>query len=586
MKLNKYTVMMVAAGFLSATSCTDFDDYNETYVDANPSADKTLWENITSNPELTSFVDLVKKAGFDKELQGNRYYTVWAPVNDALVNSPYFDADSAVVLERFVKNHVADYNNGAVGAIDGRIHTLNRKSIEFKGSESSYFYSDVPVKKANVPGINGLLHTLDGVAQYYPNVYDYISLGGNGIDSVTAYFKHYEDSILDRENSIIGPIIDGKQTYIDSVMIKQNSLTELFDANLSNEDSSYTVILPNNDAWIEAYNRIKPYYKYITTLKMQDLDNASGSTIPTIGPDVTDATLLQQHSDSLVKMSMMSNFIYSNNSEYNKWLENGTPSATDTLYTTSRRKLSNPADLLARTVETEPMSNGNVIIVDSIAALPWETYVPQINVDPRRDMGRVLTGTAHNASLAVGDWMEETGFGKFDTEQVQFIWVEPSSGMAKPELDIYLPNVLSTTYDFYCVFLPASVVNSSEVGKPNYVQFTLNYCNDKGNLTDYKFESMEEDRPEDAKTNKNAFANDISKADTIYMGRFKFPVAYRGLSRSDNAREQVRPNIKITSPFSQFNQNLMKKYTRDICIAAIILKPVELTEFENKETEE
>lgn len=573
MKLNKYIGLMIAAGFLTATSCSDFDDYNETFVDANASADKTLWENITSNPELSDFVTLVKKAGFDKELNGNRYYTVWAPLNSVLVNSEYFDADSAVVLERFVKNHISDYNYGAVGNIDERIHTLNRKSIEFKGGGSAYSYSDVPLKTLNLPGINGVLHTLDGVAKYYPNVYDFVFQSGRAIDSLKAYFQHYEDSLLDVSNSILGPIVDGKQTYTDSVMLKYNGLTGRLKASLSNEDSSYTFIMPVDTAWKMAYNRIKPYYKYANTTKAQDLGNASGSSIPDLEFKST-AAEMEHLSDSLVKFAMVSNLIYSNTNGYNKWLEDGNASDTDTLYTTLRNKLSNPKDILARTVETVKLSNGMVRIVDSIAAYPWETYAPEIKVNPYRSRGRVLTGTAHSATLKNVN-LEETGFGKFDTDEIPFIWVEPNSGMAKPELDIYLPNVLSTTYNFYCVFFPASVANAAEVGKPNNVNIVLNYCKADGKLADWKFSADGKGNP----SKPVAFENDITKADTVFLGQFTFPVAYNGLD------DDYCPNIKITSPFSQFNQAMMKKYTRDICIAAIILKPVELDEFEkaNKE---
>ncbi len=45
MKLHKYIGLMIgAAAMLTATSCSDWDDYNEVKSDAvNPSADLTLW---------------------------------------------------------------------------------------------------------------------------------------------------------------------------------------------------------------------------------------------------------------------------------------------------------------------------------------------------------------------------------------------------------------------------------------------------------------------------------------------------------------------------------------------------------------
>ena len=62
---------MMAAGMLTATSCSDFDDYNEVQVNPEAAANLSLWENIEQNPQLSDFEELIKKAGFDDELQGS-----------------------------------------------------------------------------------------------------------------------------------------------------------------------------------------------------------------------------------------------------------------------------------------------------------------------------------------------------------------------------------------------------------------------------------------------------------------------------------------------------------------------------------
>lgn len=101
---------MVAAAMLSATSCTDFSDYNEAYNDSNASADKTLWENINGDSNLSQFASLLTKAGYDKVLNSANSYTVWAPVNGTFDMSQYENLDSAQLVQQFVKNHIANYN--------------------------------------------------------------------------------------------------------------------------------------------------------------------------------------------------------------------------------------------------------------------------------------------------------------------------------------------------------------------------------------------------------------------------------------------------------------------------------------------
>ena len=41
---------MMAAGMLTATSCSDFDDYNEAQMNPEATGNLSLWENIKQNP--------------------------------------------------------------------------------------------------------------------------------------------------------------------------------------------------------------------------------------------------------------------------------------------------------------------------------------------------------------------------------------------------------------------------------------------------------------------------------------------------------------------------------------------------------
>jgi hypothetical protein len=110
------------------------------------------------------------------------------------------------------------------------------------------------------------------------------------------------------------------------------------------------------------------------------------------------------------------------------------------------------------------------------------------------------------------------------------------------------------------VIVPAniSLADSAAETKPNQINVKLNYCNEKGALADIDL---------------GTYTNDTTKVDTLFIGQHTFPVCYAGLNN-------YYPNIKITSPFSVFNKTLMATYTRDLRIAAIILKPVEMEEYE------
>ena len=109
---------------LAFTACTDTW---ETHYQPKPelNATETLWELIEADPELTKFAEFAKATGYDEVLSQNRFYTVWAPVNDAefFVGKENLDwaevSDSMLEVFKyeFIENHIADYNHTATGTM-------------------------------------------------------------------------------------------------------------------------------------------------------------------------------------------------------------------------------------------------------------------------------------------------------------------------------------------------------------------------------------------------------------------------------------------------------------------------------------
>lgn len=549
---------MAAAALLAATSCSDFSDYNDTPVSDVQQAERTLWENISQNDQLSDFATLVKKAGFDDELSQPHYYTVWAPLNGTYDASSLMSADSATVLYQFVKSHIAEYNHSVSGLVDERIHALNRKSFAFEG-DGQYTYAGQTLRQLNLPNSNGIMHLLDGAARFYPNLYEYL-FSCEGIDSVATFFKRYETSVLDTKNSVLGPTINGKQTYIDSVMITSNSLLNRIKAKLDKEDSTYTMLVPTNEAWQAHYDKISKCYNYINTTVAQNIDEAtSTSSAPTASVTV-DAAYTK---DSLTRLHLVSDLVYNNNNYYNNWLIDDTVEPYDTLYSTTYGYMTNPQEIMSRVIDRETMSNGTFCLVDSLAFRPWESWCYSLGQSPLNSR----TWTGSNTIV----YIDNTLFDAIKyvpknpaQKQLGYLWVTPLSNYGKPQLDVKLRNVLSTTYNIYIVLAPGQDVGEDADGnkflKPNMLDFTLSYCDAKGKLATQKLNQK--------------VVNDPTRVDTLAVGTFTFPVAYAGLG------DNVYPNLKITTDFGVFDKAKMAAYTRDFSIISILMKPVELEEFE------
>ena len=597
MKKNKYIgIMMLAATMLAIASCSEFDDYNKAVSDTTVSGNQTLWENIKQNAQLSEFKSLVERAGFSEELNTTHYYTVWAPLNNTFDISSYEAMDNDQLLRLFVKNHIANYSHNATGNMKERVMMLNEKQYNFVGS-SNYQFDGVDVMDVNIPNSNGVLHTLKGEAKFYPHLYEFITeptmSKDKNIDLLRDYFMRYQQTYLDEEKSVIGPIVNGMQTYVDSVMVTTNSLWDALNIKMLSEDSSYTFLMPTNEAWEKTHERIKSYYSYSPVVKAEAFVLKGNTVDIDQNPNILsnwDATKAAYWQDSISLQHLTNNLAYSNNDAYNTRLA-GKPSVYpgDTLRTTTRNKLSNGTEILAQAKEEIQMSNGKALIVDNLAMLPWETYAPKRTFSATRSDLRARV--VQNPSVVrVEDPNPEVVQLEDGATSFSYLWISPESVYDSPELDMYLPNVLSTTYDIYCIFVPqsASLKNADVKTLPNRVSFKLNYCDANGNLQEKVFL---DERPEngaqfmkdfprvrDNATNHNmiwGFTNNTSKVDTLYIGEFTFPACYYGLE------EGFCPNIKVITSVAS-NTYTRRAFTSDMRIAGFILKPKELVEFEEQ----
>ncbi|MCR5818199.1 MAG: fasciclin domain-containing protein, partial [Prevotella sp.] len=417
MKQNKYIgIMMMAAAMLAATSCTDYSDYNDYPASSVPSADKTLWENIDANPQLSNFKALLQQAGFDEELKSSKAYTVWAPADNTFDMAAYQNLSKEDLLKQFVKSHVAAFAYPASGNVDQRVLALNEKYFTFKG-DGAYTFDGRNVTTANVPATNGLMHITDGDAKFYPNIYEYIK-ASEGLDSLKKYLLKYELTDLNTSKSVKGPIVNGLQTYIDSVMETENIITKYrVRAQIDREDSSYLAVLPTDKAFKDMYDKVYAANNFITTTTALDVDKISSydDTKTTTKVNIRDTKELR---DSVAKLTIASNLFFSKNDYYYQMWKDGSAAAagkSDTIRSTTNAKLSNPKEITEdyTTGQKVNVSNGEVIIVDSLAMKPWETYKPKIKAWLKNNRGLAFSGVAED--ITVPDSLYDPNFECTDT---------------------------------------------------------------------------------------------------------------------------------------------------------------------------
>ena len=556
MKHNKYICAVLAGAAMLVASCTDFDDYNEGYTgDGSATSTQTLWQNISANENLSEFASLLKKAGYDEKLKGSQFYTVWAPVNGSFGYNDIAVHDSTWLVQRFLNSHIANFNYLVSGEVNRRVHTLNEKSFVLAGNIGGCTYASKQMLTMNQPSLNGTLHTLDGYAEYFPNVYEYI-FDVAGCDSLASYFKKYELSYLDKDASVEGPIVDGNQTYSDSVMITENILLDYahFGAAIDVEDSSYTMLLPNDDAFNKAVAAVSPAFNYRDEMPYFDLSTIVTTDVPTKRSITVDAAVLK---DSLTKFAIAQNLMFSNNDGFNKGVFNHSLSVPfDTLRTPAYNKLSNGYEMLSHTVgEPIQASNGEVRIVDTLAYRPWEVWNPEL--------GFSYVATTYGATSASTYYNRVDRWGNV---LARYYDVVPQSTSTEPHVYYYLNNVRAASYDVYVIFVSGT--------KPYKYTVGINYVKSDGTLNEYNatppFNVTSLTTDETYQTAPNGL-------DTCYVGRVTFPYSYAGLASSDCA-----PYLRVQSARGRLG-NDRKNYDNNLKIAGVLLRPVEYDEYLKKD---
>lgn len=556
----------LAAGAMT-TACSDWDDHYDNNG-VSGSASETIWENVKANANLSQFADLMQKAGYDQVINTTQTYTVWAPLNGTF----NYDSLNALPLtnlkEHFAMNHVARFNYPASGSVDAAVTMLNKKVMPFKGN-GTYKFNGVEVVSPNVASSNGMLHVTSGMVDYMANLFESLDSMALPIDSISRYFHNYDQKVLDEANSVKGPVVDGRLTYLDSVFVEQNILLYLHNALIHREDSNYTMLLPSDEAWQKAYKAVKSCFNYqpftfVKDVPQTNLKKATADNYDT-GSTKLDFDLLN---DSIIHYMICKDLFFNNNLYHNRVLNDlktGAQLSVDSLVNTDRSIFygDDASDIFADARRIDK-SNGSMWLTDSLRMRPWLTYNPIIKI--QGEFGAAKSYNAGATTIVPISKAEQNPDIQGNVSNGYYLTVTPSSPASNPEAIFYLPGVRSTTYAVYVCFVPENINASTYTDnvRPNIVQVTIGYNDLKGKPQEQTLKVG----------TKQLFESDITKVDTVYVGDFTFPLCYYGTGISNVTQESYAPYIRINSRASSKNPG-----DRNLRIDYIMLVPKDLDNY-------
>lgn len=521
--------VLFAACFLLLYSCNQtWEDHYKIQDEAL--LEKKLMELISEKPELSIFAALIEKAGYDKVLSANQVYTVWAPTNAALADVDTSDLNEA---SKIVRNHIARFSYSSSGVQHVTINMLNKKNIHFEKKNQDLIFGDQKLLEQDLTVGNGVLHIIDGLVTYYPNVWEYLSTAEQ-VDSLKQFMYSFEEYTFDEHNSLVIGINDMGQTVYDSIINYSNALFDAY-GQLNNEDSIYTMIFPDNEAWTAIYDTVSSYYKFAGSISTDSLLK-------------TQADLNQR---SVSKRIISKDLIFRENLTKEDIL------SRDSLVSTGGHVFKDPA-LLFDAASDSLMSNGRVYITNKLN-FSTSVWAKPLIIEAESVKGRLFERCQLYSRDTYRSWLDTA------ISNSRYIEVSPTSASAQPVVSFELPNTLSTAYNIYCVFVPPNVndqkKDSSEL-LPTKIRYTLTYLNASGRSTNRTYS-----RPALFVTNPHEVTKMlVTQTAAGLADPFTFPFC--------NYHEEITTvRLELTNIVTNAEIEA-KQFTRTMLIDCIILEPV------------
>ncbi|MBR1668628.1 MAG: fasciclin domain-containing protein [Bacteroidaceae bacterium] len=585
----------VAAGLVAMYSCTDtWNDHYDTAATLNFNG--TTMEALEAN--ASDFAKVVKAYGYDRELTSDNVYTIWAPANGSFDLSEYLDAngkvyaDSADIVKEFIQNHIARYAI-SLNSQDQNFSLINEKKGSFT-ADGKFGITNVINGKSNISCKNGVIHLIDAASPYSYNLFELIAKQykddtDTGKDTLSLYAFLYDsennqDSLIENKSVSRGVDENGDKIWVDSFVMRNNTVLKNVDAKLYEEDSAFIAIIPTAKAWAERYKIAESLLKFNPS---EDLRSAGACD-----------SLLRHYANHFA----MTDLFYNKNANEH-WqdslkstLYRGMPWYEHVYYSKMPKDLPEDTelnDILAKSGTPIACSNGEGYIVDEYPISVTEQFFKKIkvsansrsiNVDLDKNGKDLFTKNVNKSFRQYSgiytelliDTTDNTVIGRKSTNY-SYTDIVPSTKSVNPNIGFDIPNTLSGTYDLYLVTCPywlitdyVNIADSLWDARPyRFYTYVFERDNDGKNIGEYPASG---ERLTNPLTGENYFETRglvrddegfLVINDTTYLGSYTFKNAYYG--RNDEG-VIIQLQTYITSKQTE-------QYSREMLISSIILKP-------------
>lgn len=589
--------LLAVAGLAAMYSCTDtWDEHYE-------GASGVKYEGTTMQAiqeKAPNFAKVLKAAGYDRELNSENVYTVWAPqIDDATANA-YIEqiknGNKDYVVKKFIKSHIARYNVSLNNEAQN-ITLINTKRIAM-GTASEPTFGNASITSANLSCNNGVLHLINQENPYSNSIYELIEEKQKDSELKNTLYKFLaacDSDRLDEEKSVYrGVNENGERVYVDSVVERWNRALSAVNALVYEEDSDYTAIIPTPEAYQKRYNIAASLLKF-----NPEVDKAKEGTADSLQNYYANQFAMRDlyfnnnqnlHQQDSICSTTYSKWDWEEDVFYKPFSPTGILGEGKYL---AKYECSNG---VAYEVAEYPMSVTESFF-SRIKFTPSDYYVDRSVNDANKPEAYASGSVADRFTSVVRSFYPDLkspavdSLGdiipdKYDIVQKALDPIEmpyticmPSSSSASPKYSFKIPSTLSGTYEIQLVTVPHWFANlsSSEFTNTGYRFYAFIWekqnGTESGNATVGAYPSsgtrlLAADSHADGNyiiTKNLREDGTVLYSDTISLGEYTFKNSYYA-QNEEGVILQLAPQVTST----QMKNNV---YTKEMAIAAIILKP-------------
>lgn len=527
--------LAVGCGFAAVlAACTDWDDH---YDAASVSGtDGTLWEQLTANPQLTDFCQVLEQTkvfrmhrktvvSYADLLRGGQSFTVIAPVNgtfnkDSLLSLVQTAQGDSMVEKAFVFNHLSRMAT-SLKPEARPLRLMNNKHVSLTASS----IQGIPVITPNMHAQNGIIHVLSHALPYSYNIYEALC-DDPELTPVGASLRQYEWDEFDPDASVSSGVVEGVPVYVDSVVYERNRMLEAIGL-LNAEDSTYWMVTPTAAGWEKAWDNVTNYFVYDKTFQKRDSLQRYWTNRALLDDAVFNITDQRTTTDSLVSVPYLN---------WRKGYVAGKP-----VYHIFHNPFE-PGGILygARKLQC---SNGVLYKTDEWPFDLTRTFFKELWTESEATwLITAEKSCRYTPFRMVTDSISENAF----------LQIVASSGTANWELTFRLDDVLSGDYDVCAIILPQTVINPETA--------RLRPCKFKANINYVDVEGKEQT----FNCNNTTFQSNPNKVDTVVLAEaFHFPTT--NYQQSTN-----KMSLTLKCSIAPLETS---KYSREMLLDCIYLRP-------------